>query len=111
MSVIDADYGATVPSMREVRVFCYVRIQTLQVIFQSLQLLIYSQVNPGLYECTFVPKHDGDHFVNVGVRGVAVPGSPFPVIVSLISVFSCDHSIWSTSLSSQSSVSNRVLFR
>ncbi|GMR46035.1 hypothetical protein PMAYCL1PPCAC_16230 [Pristionchus mayeri] len=35
----------------------------------------------GLFSCVTVPTHAGQHYINVAVKGVSVPGSPFPVTV------------------------------
>lgn len=55
VAVVDTEYNFTTPDIRE--------------------------VTPGVYECSYIPEQVGPHYVNVGIRGVAVPGSPFPVSV------------------------------
>ncbi|GMT21276.1 hypothetical protein PFISCL1PPCAC_12573 [Pristionchus fissidentatus] len=35
----------------------------------------------GLFSCVSLPTHAGQHYINVAVKGVSVPGSPFPVTV------------------------------
>ncbi|OZC08192.1 hypothetical protein X798_04808 [Onchocerca flexuosa] len=39
------------------------------------------EINPGQYECRFVPQAPGRYYFLLSVGGVAIPGSPFVVVV------------------------------
>lgn len=45
-----------------------------------------SQINPGIYGYSFVPKSSGKHHICASLAGVAVPGSPFMVRLSAVEV-------------------------
>ncbi|KAK6026237.1 Filamin/ABP280 repeat protein [Ostertagia ostertagi] len=46
----------------------------------SLVPLSGSQIDKGIYGYSFVPKTAGKHHISASLKGVAIPGSPFPTL-------------------------------